>query len=191
MNNKSCAANDKNIAVSKETEFLKKYWNHVSEKASGHILGLCKNYFFCLFYLWSTLEWFFLPRLSQFTAHCQSLHNHSSHTRCLLWSGVCKSAKGAENVGFLSWLHSPASCLSPLRSSWKGGRVCRAEGEDEAGKQRKAGSWKVWQQHSLGKGCPQGFGMTKFWASGGERVCVKSEWRAVCGTWEKWNCLSC
>lgn len=100
MNNKSCAANDKNIAVSKETEFLKKYWNHVSEKASGHILGLCKNYFFCLFYLWSTLEWFFLPRLSQFTAHCQSLHNHSSHTRCLLGQGSVKVPKVQKMWGF-------------------------------------------------------------------------------------------
>lgn len=141
------------FAVSKETELLKKYWNHVSKKASRHVLGLCKNYFLCFFYLCSTSEWFSLPR---------TVPVHSSlpitplqpHQMLYCGQGLVKLSKVQK-----MWCLCPGSApLQTAHPHWGAAReeegFCRADGENEAGEQREAANRKMWQHHSqvcLGK----------------------------------------
>lgn len=115
-------------------------------------------------------------------------HSLQPHQMHFYGQGFAKLSK-VQKMGSFCPGSTPLQAACPhWGAARKGEGFCRADRENEAGKQRKAVNWKVWQRYSRacsGKWCPEGFGMTRFWASGVERVCVKSEWKAVSGTLRK------
>lgn len=134
MNNKSCAANDKNIAVSKETELLKKYWNHVSKKASRYVLGLCKNYFLMSFLPLFNFRVVLPPKtVAVHSSLPITPHSLQPHQTLYCGQGLLKLPKEQK-----MWGSCPGS--TPLQTAcphWgaateKGG-FCRADRENEAG----------------------------------------------------------
>lgn len=140
---------------------------------------------------------FLLPNtVTQLDTHCQWL----SSSQCasvipngLPLSGVCKTVKCAENVqvslpALYSFSTSLQATCSHWGAAWKEERFCKTDAENKPGKQRKTVNWKMLQYDSQarwGKWYPEWFGMTRFWASGVERIFVKSEWKTVSGMHRK------
>lgn len=110
-------------------------------------------------------------------------HSLQPHQMLFWGQGFVKLSKVQEMLCFCPGSTPQQTACPQWGAAGVEERFCRAERENEAG--RKSRELKGVRAGRLGEGCPEGFGITRCWARGGERVCVKSEWGAVSGTWQK------